>query len=120
MLKNKIKKMHTHKHTHSPTVNVLTAVPGSIHYTLPCKLNREKTVTLTLPYSALSMWLYDLFVCHLAFKLKKMNLKKKKHASASLFVYICGRRKKNTIVLLSVHFEAVIVSTIVTGNVAFK
>lgn len=59
-----------HTYTHSPTLNVLTAA-GSIHYTLPCKLNREETVTLTLPYSALSMWLDDLCVCHLAFKLKK-------------------------------------------------
>lgn len=69
--------MHTYTHTHSPTVNVLTAA-ASIHYTLPCKLKREETVTLMLPYSALSMWLYDLFVCHLAFKLKK-KLKKKKN-----------------------------------------
>lgn len=64
--------MHTYT---QPTVNVLTAA-GSIHDTLPCKLNREESVTLTLPYSALSMWLYDLFVCHLALKLKKKEEKK--------------------------------------------
>lgn len=36
------------------------------------------------------------------------------------YLSISVEGKKYNLVLLSVHFEAVIVSTIVTGNVAFK
>lgn len=36
------------------------------------------------------------------------------------YLSIREKKKKYNLVLLSVHFEAVIVSTIVTGNVAFK
>lgn len=77
---------------------------------------------LTLPYSALSMWLYDLFVCHLAFKLKKKKKKRifKKYMPVHHYLSISVEEKKYNLVLLSVHFEAVIVSTIVTGSVAFK
>lgn len=94
-----IKYTHAHTHIHSPTVNVLTAA-GSIHYTLPCKLNREESVTLTLPYSALSMWLYDLFVCHLAFKLIKKKKKRilKKYMPVHHYLSISvEEEKKNTI-----------------------
>lgn len=56
------------KRNHCPNIKVLTARQDQ-YTTLPCKLNREKPVTLTLPYSALSVCLYDLSAHHLAFQL---------------------------------------------------
>lgn len=50
-----------------------------------------------------------------------MNLKRKKNMPVHHYSSISvEEKKKYNLVLLSVHFEAVIVSTIVTGNVAFK
>lgn len=52
--------------------------------TLPCKLNREKPVTLTLPYSALSMCFYDLSVCHFAFSSYTALLRGKKRRKETI------------------------------------
>lgn len=52
-------------------------------------------------------------------KKKKKEFLKNTCQCITICLYL-WKKKKYNLVLLSVHFEAVIVSTIVTGSVAFK